>query len=91
LERVAPNPMVTLNRAVAVAKVQGPAAGLALLDALSADARVSASHHLMPVRAHLLEMAGDHHAAQAGYRQAARQATSEPERRHLLARAARLS
>ena len=90
LERVAPNPTVTLNRAVAVAKVQGPAAGLALLDALAADERISASHHLVSVRAHLLEMAGDHDAARAGYQEAARRTTSEPERRHLLTRAARL-
>jgi RNA polymerase sigma factor (sigma-70 family) len=90
LERVAPNPAVTLNRAVAVAEVHGPAAGLALLDALSADERLSASHHLVSVRAHLLEMAGDHEAARAGYQEAARRTTSEPERRHLLTRAARL-
>jgi RNA polymerase sigma factor (sigma-70 family) len=90
LERVAPNPAVTLNRAVAVAEVHGPAAGLALLDALSADERLSASHHLVSVRAHLLELAGDHEAARAGYRAAARRTTSEPERRHLLTRAARL-
>ena len=90
LERVAPNPTVTLNRAVAVAEVRGPAAGLALLDALADDARIAASHHLVSVRAHLLEMAGDHDAARAGYREAARRTTSEPERRHLLARAARL-
>ena len=81
---------MTLNRAVAVAKVQGPAAGLALLDALSADERISASHHLVSVRAHLLEMAGDHDTARASYQEAARRTTSEPERRHLLARAARL-
>jgi RNA polymerase sigma factor (sigma-70 family) len=87
LERVAPNPTVTLNRAVAVAEVHGPAAGLALLDALAADA---ASHHFVSVRAHLLEMAGDAGAARAGYREAARRTTSEPERRHLLTRAARL-
>ncbi|WP_284743868.1 RNA polymerase sigma factor [Amycolatopsis sp. RTGN1] len=90
LERVAPNPTVTLNRAVAVAEVHGPAAGLALLDAVSADERISASHHLVSVRAHLLELAGDHDAARAGYREAARRTTSEPERRHLLTRAARL-
>ena len=90
LERVAPNPTVTLNRAVAVAEVQGPTAGLALLDALSADERISASPHLVSVRAHLLEMAGDHDAARAGYQEAARRTTSEPERRHLLTRAARL-
>jgi RNA polymerase sigma factor (sigma-70 family) len=90
LEHVAPNPTVTLNRAVAVAEVHGPAAGLALLDALSADERISASHHLVSVRAHLLEMAADHDAARAGYQEAARRTTSEPERRHLQTRAARL-
>jgi len=90
LERVAPNPVATLNRAVALAMVQGPAAGLAVLDTLSTDDRIAASHHLLSVRAHLLEMAGDHDAARAGYREAARRTTSEPERRHLLTRAARL-
>ncbi|UOX90890.1 RNA polymerase sigma factor [Amycolatopsis sp. FBCC-B4732] len=90
LEHVAPNPTVTLNRAVAVAEVHGPAAGLALLDALSADERLGASHHLVSVRAHLLELAGDPGAARAGYQEAARRTTSEPERRHLLTRAARL-
>jgi predicted RNA polymerase sigma factor len=90
LERVAPNPTVTLNRAVAVAMVQGPAAGLAVLDALSTDQRISASHRLVSVQAHLLEMAGDHDAAHAGYLQAARRTTSEPEKRHLLTRASRL-
>ena len=90
LERVAPNPMATLNRAVALAMVQGPAAGLAVLDTLSTDDRIAASHHLLSVRAHLLEMAGDHDAARAGYREAARRTTSEPERRHLLTRTARL-
>jgi predicted RNA polymerase sigma factor len=90
LERVAPNPTVTLNRAVAVAEVRGPAAGLALLDDLATDDRLAASHHLVSVRAHLLEMAGDLDAARTAYRDAARRTTSEPERRHLLTRAARL-
>ena len=81
---------MTLNRAVAVAEVRGPSAGVALLDALAGDERLAASHHLVSVRAHLLEMAGDRDAARAGYREAARRTTSEPERRHLLARAARL-
>nr|WP_225956844.1 DUF6596 domain-containing protein [Amycolatopsis lexingtonensis] len=91
LERVAPNPAVTLNRAVAVAEVHGPAPALALLDTLAADQRIAASHHLVSVRAHLLELAGDHDAARAGYQEAARRTTSEPERRHLLTRAARLA
>ena len=52
--------MVTLNHAVAVAMVHGPAAGLALLETLDADARLAGHHRLDAVRAHLLEMAGDH-------------------------------
>jgi RNA polymerase sigma factor (sigma-70 family) len=91
LEQIAPNPMTTLNRAVALAMVEGPASGLALLERLSVDDRAAASHHLTSVRAHLLELAGDHDGALAGYREAARRTTSEPERRHLLGRAARLS
>jgi predicted RNA polymerase sigma factor len=90
LERVAPNPMATLNRAVALAMVNGPAAGLAVLDTLSTDERIAASHHLVSVRAHLLAMAGDRDAARVNYREAARRTISEPERRHLLTRAARL-
>ena len=90
LERTAPNPMVSLNRAVALAMVRGPAAGLAVLDSLSTDERIAGSHHLVSVQAHLLEMTGDRQAARSSYREAARRTTSEPERRHLLTRAARL-
>jgi predicted RNA polymerase sigma factor len=90
LERVAPNPMVTLNHAVALAMVQGPAAGLDLLGTLDGDDRLAGHHRLHAVRAHLLEMAGDEEAALAGYRSAARLTTSIPERRYLDARAARL-
>ena len=90
LERTAPNPMVALHRAVALAMVRGPAAGLAVLDSLSTDERIAGSHRLVSVRAHLLEMAGDRQAARSSYREAARRTTSEPERRHLLTRAARL-
>ena len=90
LARVSPNPMVTLNHAVAVAMVNGPQAGLDLLATLDADDRMAAHHRLDAVRAHLLEMAGDHAAARSGYRTAARRTTSLPERRYLEARAARL-
>jgi RNA polymerase sigma factor (sigma-70 family) len=90
LARVAPNPMVTLNHAVAVAMVHGPRAGLELLATLDADERVADHHRLDAVRAHLLEMAGDNAAARAGYRAAARRTTSLPEQRYLEARAARL-
>ena len=91
LERVAPNPMATLNRAVALAMVHGPRAGLDLVDTLSADDRVAASHHFDSVRAHLLELAGDHAAAVAAYQLAARRTRSLPERQHLLRRVSRLS
>jgi RNA polymerase sigma factor (sigma-70 family) len=90
LARVAPNPMVTLNHAVAVAMVRGPHAGLELLATLDADERMAGHHRVQAVRAHLLEMAGDHAAAGAGYRAAARRTTSLPEQRYLEARAARL-
>ena len=91
LERVAPNPMVTLNRAVAVAMVHGPGAGLRLLATLDDDERVARHHRLASVRAHLLELAGDTVAARENYKLAARQTSSLPEQRHLELRAARLS
>jgi RNA polymerase sigma factor (sigma-70 family) len=90
LERFGPNPMVTLNHAVAVAMVDGPQAGLELLAPLDADALMARSHRLDAVRAHLLEMAGEHAAARARYRRAARRTTSIPEQRYLEDRAARL-
>ncbi|MET8912644.1 sigma-70 family RNA polymerase sigma factor [Micromonospora sp. NPDC004551] len=90
LEQLAPGPMVTLNRAVAVAMVHGPSAGLDLLAALESDNRMVHHHRLLATRAHLLELAGEHTAAAADYREAARRATSLPERRHLTTRATRL-
>ncbi|MEV4757909.1 DUF6596 domain-containing protein [Micromonospora sp. NPDC049559] len=90
LERIAPNPMVTLNRAVAVAMVRGPAAGLELLATLESDNRMARHHRLLATRAHLLELADRRAEAAADYRAAARRATSLPERRHLTVRAARL-
>jgi RNA polymerase sigma factor (sigma-70 family) len=91
LERISPNPMVTLNHAVAVAMVRGPQAGLELLKTLDNDDRLARHHRLNAVRAHLLEMAGDRAGARVSYRTAARRATSLPERRYLEARADRLS
>jgi predicted RNA polymerase sigma factor len=90
LERIAPSPVVTLNHAVALAMVRGPRAGLGMLTALDDDGRLAGHHRLSAVRAHLLEMAGDHASARACYRSAAQLATSLPERRYLDARAARL-
>jgi RNA polymerase sigma factor (sigma-70 family) len=91
LERISPNPMVTLNHAVAVAMVKGPEAGLDLLATLDADDRVAGHHRLHAVRAHLQELAGDHAAARSSYRTAARRTTSLTEQHYLEARAARLT
>jgi RNA polymerase sigma factor (sigma-70 family) len=90
LEQLAPGPMVSLNRAVAVAMVAGPEAGLDLLAALESDRRLAGHHRLHATKAHLLEMSGDSPGAAASYREAARRTTSIPERRYLLSRAARL-
>jgi len=91
LERLAPGPVVSLNRAVAVAMVSGPAAGLDLLHTLESDQRLAGHHRLHATRAHLLEMSGDHQAAVASYREAARRTTSLPEQRYLTGRAAQLA
>lgn len=91
LSAVAPGPMVTLNRAVAVGMVEGPQAGLDLLATLDGDGPLGGHHRVSAVRAHLLEMAGDRDGARAAYREAAGRTTSEPERRYLEERAARLA
>jgi predicted RNA polymerase sigma factor len=84
------NPMVMLNRAIAAAMVHGPAKGLDLLDALEADGRLAGHHRLDAVRAHLLELAGDHDGAVEHYRIAAGRTSSLPERNYLMTQAARL-
>ncbi|MGW4897710.1 RNA polymerase sigma factor [Kitasatospora sp. NPDC004240] len=91
LEQVAAGPLVTLNRAVALAMVDGPRAALELLDHLDADGGLPADlHRVHAVRAHLLEMAGETAAALDHYRAAAARTTSVPEQRYLTTRAARL-
>jgi predicted RNA polymerase sigma factor len=90
LLRVADNPVVALNRAVAVAMARGPRAGLDLLDGLAADDRIAGDHRLHTVRAHLLELEGDRAAAGECYGEAARRATNPARQRHLLDRARRL-
>ena len=90
LEQVSPGPVVTLNRAVAVAMVHGPRAGLSVLGTLDADDRMTHTHRLEAVRGHLLELAGDPDAARESYRRAARMTASVPEQRYLAMRAARL-
>jgi RNA polymerase sigma factor (sigma-70 family) len=87
LERLAPNPVTTLNRAVALGMVSGPDAGLAVVSKLETGV-LAGSHRLLAVRAHLLERAGQTSAAAAAYQEAARLAGSLPEQRFLLGRAA---
>jgi predicted RNA polymerase sigma factor len=91
LKRMSDNPMVMLNHAIATAMVHGPSAGLELLQALDGDGRLAGHHRLDAVRAHLLELAGDHEAAIAHYRTAAGRTTNIPERNYLITQAARLS
>jgi len=90
LKRVSPSPMVTLNHAIATAMVHGPSKGLELLKGLDSDVRVAEHHRLDAVRAHLLEMLGNHESAVEYYRTAAGRTTSIPERNYLMAQAARL-
>ncbi len=85
------NPVVLLNRAVAVAMVHGPQAGLDLLAELDADRSMSVHHRLHAVRGHLLERAGDRAAARDAFEEATRRATSIPEKRYLKAQAVRLA
>jgi RNA polymerase sigma factor (sigma-70 family) len=91
LLRIADNPMVALNHAVAVAMTRGAPAGLALLEGLASDRRIADDHRFHAVRAHLLEMAGDPIAARGSYEAAARRTTNLPQQRYLNARAARLA
>lgn len=90
LSRLSDNPMVALNRAVAVAMVEGPAAGLALLERLAVDPRLSGHHRLAAARAHLHERAGDRVAARRDYLAAAAGAANLAEKRYLLTKAAQL-
>jgi predicted RNA polymerase sigma factor len=91
LEQIAPSAVVTLNRAVAVAMVNGPLAGLALLGTLDGDGRMANNHRLEAVRAHLLERAGELAAARDSYGKAARMTASIPEQRYLALKAAQLA
>jgi RNA polymerase sigma factor (sigma-70 family) len=91
LRTIAPGPMVTLNRIVAVAMVHGPRAGLDQLVAAEADPALTGHHRVDAVRAHLLDMAGDREAARDSYALAARRTLSRPEQRYLESRAAQLN
>jgi RNA polymerase sigma factor (sigma-70 family) len=87
LAALTPSPVIELNRAVAVSMAQGPAAGLALVDAL-AGAPALKSYHLLPsVRADLLVKLGRHGEAQAEFVRAAAMTQNRRERELLLGRA----
>lgn len=87
----ADSPMARLSHAIATAMVDGPAAGLSELDALSRDPVLAQSHRFSAARGHLLERAGNHRAALDAYRDAANRTTSTAERHYLLLKIARLA
>jgi predicted RNA polymerase sigma factor len=91
LEAAAPGPVVTMNRAVAVAMTEGPDAALAMLDPLLHEPALERAHRLHAVRAHLLERAGRLPEARDAFHEAARLATSTPEQRYLLKKAAAIA
>jgi RNA polymerase sigma-70 factor (ECF subfamily) len=83
LEHVQPSPVVSLNRAVAVAMVDGPQRALALIDALAATGDLDDYHLLHAARADLLRRGGAYAAAAQSYARALELATNESERRFL--------
>jgi RNA polymerase sigma-70 factor (ECF subfamily) len=83
LERLRPSPIVSLNRAVAVAKVDGPQPALALVDALAASGDLDSYHLLHATRADLLRRIGSAAEAARSYARALELATNESERRFL--------
>jgi RNA polymerase sigma-70 factor (ECF subfamily) len=86
LARLAPSPVVELNRAVAVAMADGPAEGLALVEALAATGAL-ADYHLLPAtRADLLRRLGRREEATVAYREALALATTDAEGRYLTRR-----
>lgn len=89
LEHLTGNPMVTLNRAVALAMVDGPTAGLAALERL--EGALGDHHRLHATRAHLHELAGDPALARRCFLDAAARADNQREQHYLTIRAARLT
>jgi RNA polymerase sigma-70 factor (ECF subfamily) len=83
LEELHGSPVVTLNRAVAVAKVHGTERGLALVDALQASGELDQYHLLYATRADLLRRLGRQDEAAASYSRALALVTNETEKRFL--------
>jgi len=88
LARLNPSPVVELNRAVAVSMASGPAAGLALVDALTSEPSLTDYHLLPSVRGDLLMKLGRKEEARAEFERAASQTRNAREQAILLARAA---
>jgi RNA polymerase sigma-70 factor (ECF subfamily) len=91
LSEIVPSPVVALNRAVAVAMVDGPDVGLLLIDELEMSGALSQYHLLAATRADLLRRLGDNDRAVVAYRQALELAPTDSERRYLSRRIAELS
>jgi RNA polymerase sigma-70 factor (ECF subfamily) len=91
LGRINPSPVVELNRAVAVGMAEGPEAGLALLDALTADGALAGYHLLPAARADLLRRLGRRAEAADAYREALDRCGTDAERRYLTRRLAEAS
>jgi RNA polymerase sigma-70 factor (ECF subfamily) len=83
LERVQPSPVVSLNRAVAVAMVDGPARGLAIVERLAADGDLDGYHLMHAARADLLRRIGSPQQAARSYERALALVSNESERRFL--------
>ncbi|MFF2555500.1 RNA polymerase sigma factor [Nocardia sp. NPDC058058] len=90
LDQMSDNPMVTLNRVVALAMARGVPTGLTLLEQLRTDPILAEHHRFAAVEAHLAELAGDLELAAVQYRSAAHRTLNESERRYLVTKAARL-
>ncbi len=90
LDQLTDNPMVTLNRAVAVAMTEGPAAGLLMVEGLR-EAMGEQNHRWLAVRAHLLELNGDTAEALVMFTLAASRATNQSEQHYLTLKAAQLA
>jgi len=88
LARVVPSPVVELNRAVAIAMAEGPAAGLELVDALTSEPSLERYHLLPSVRGDLLAKLDRFDEARAEFERAASLARNRRERTLLLERAA---
>lgn len=91
LMRVSPSPVVALNRAVAVAMKDGPAAGLVLVDALLERGDLSDYHLAHSARAEFCRRLGRDSDARTSYKRALSLTQQEPERRFLQGRMRRLS